>query len=167
MCHFPSCPHERALLHMCALYDCLYLIVLPPVCAPEYARAFIRLSPRYVVNMPFATQDKMKKVLDLWSKNSTFPPLMLAKLKGIVNEVDSSAQGAYFETLFPVLPSILYHVRNCITHAWSISHPSTVYTQSNVTLCAQRNYQSLRNPLLLHGMMKTERSAWGCPPFFV
>lgn len=54
--------------------------------------------------MPFTAQDKMKKVLDLWSKNSTFPPLMLAKLKGLVNGVDSPAQGAYFEHLFPVLP---------------------------------------------------------------
>lgn len=61
-------------------------------------------------------QDKMKKVLDLWSKNSTFPVHYLAKLKGLVSGGDYlTAQGAYnFEHPFPVqyiLPRAkLHHV---------------------------------------------------------
>ena len=107
-----------------------------------------------------STQDKMKKVLDLWSKNSTFPPLMLAKLKGLVNEVDSSAQGAYFDRF---LSCPVYSTCEIASH--TLRHPSTVYTQSNATLCVQRTYQYPRNPLFLHGMMKTERSTGDVPCF--
>ncbi|KAF8307789.1 hypothetical protein DL93DRAFT_2222028 [Clavulina sp. PMI_390] len=57
-------------------------------------------------------REKMNKVLDLWSKGSTFPSHIMIRLKSYAGEADPSAfQGAYFTRFYLVMLSILYHVR--------------------------------------------------------
>lgn len=102
--------------------------------------------------MVMPLQDKMNKVLDLWSRSSTFPSYHLTKLKGLVNEATTSAQGAYFEHYLVVLPSILYHVRNCITHVVEFTLDDwIVHSRSNDGLIYIRSLLIIiRNILLLH-----------------
>lgn len=162
---FHPCFARCAVCRICALYEWLYFAVIPRLLA---------LSPQNtpygrlvdVVDPQFAVQDKMNKVLDLWSKNSTFPSHLLAKLKGLVNEGDSSAQGAYFEHLYLVLPSILYHVRNCITLV-DLAPVDCLYAIKRRASCPEHINHSFRNPLFLRGIMKTERIIGRRPLFFI
>lgn len=120
---------RHAVSRMRTLYECLYLIVIPLRAFTHMSARFLRIRRAMRATIPrHVRQDKMKKVLDLWSKNSTFPAQYLAKLKGLVSGGDYlTAQGAYnFEHPSPVHSSILYHVRICITPRASVDCPYTI-----------------------------------------
>lgn len=79
----------------------------------------------------------MRKVLDLWTKNATFPVQFMARLRDLVNEGDSSAQGTFFEQIILMTAcSQVYFLRYHVHLSKSKNRKTTIYACARNWLCS-------------------------------